>query len=306
MNTKGQLEVIRHTTTNHLEIFLIEMTAKQMHEHSDMELGIIWEGNLTVFIDHKRYELKKGDIYLINRYQMHSFSNPVGKNIILAFQVHTDFYRIISHQLEFLRFQENVFQKGALYDKLYALLMECAECYFSLEKFKEVKCSSLFLEALDTLLHHVPYMITSEKEYASAQNNVLRINRIMNYIIEHHQERISLDDVADLENITSYHVSHFIKKILGISFQEYLNTVRFNHALQLIHQTDLSILDICLESGFSSSHYLNQMFQKTFGCTTKEYIKNKANPKHIEIAPPGTAIQTRYSYERTAVLLGKR
>lgn len=306
MNTKGQLEVIRHTTTNHLEIFLIEMTAKQMHGHSDMELGIIWEGNMTVFIDQNRYELRKGDIYLINRYQMHSFYSPVGQNIILAFQIHTDFYRIINHQLEYLRFQKNIFQKGPLYEKLFSLLMKCAEHYFDSDEFSEVKCSSLFLDALYTLLQDTPYIITTEKEYFVVQNNVSRINRITDYIIEHHQERLGLDDIAALENITSYHASHFIKKMLGISFQEYLNNVRFDHALQLIHQTDLKILDVCLESGFSSSHYLNQMFLRTFGCTTKEYIANKFNPLHIEIAPPGTAVQTRYSYDRAAYLFRKR
>lgn len=305
MGIKGQLEIVRHTNMNHLEIFLIEMTAKQLHGHSDMELGIIWEGNMTVFVDQKRYELKKGDIYLINRYQMHSFSSSVGQNIILAFQVHTDFYRIISRQLEFLRFQENIFQSGLLYEKLYTILMNCAKYYFSTEEFSEVKCSSLFLDALYLLLQSAPYIITSEKEYSSAQNDVMRINRITDYIIEHHQERLSLDYIAKLENITSYHASHFIKKMLGISFQEYLSNVRFDHALQLIHQTDLSILDICLESGFSSSHYLNQMFQKTFGYTTKEYIAQKTYPEHIEIAPPGTAVQTRYSYERSAGLFEK-
>ena len=306
MSTKGQLEFIRHTNMNHLEIFLIEMTAKQLHVHSDMELGIIWEGNITVFVDQKQYELKKGDIYLINRYQMHSFSSHAGQNIILAFQIHKNFYRIISHQLEYLRFGENIFRGGPLYEKLYTMLMKCAKYYFSSEEFSEVKCSSLFLDALYLLLQDTPYIITSEKAYSSAQNNVMRINRITDYIIENHPERISLEDVAALENITTYHASHFMKKMLGISFQEYLNNVRFDHALQLIHQTELSILDICLESGFSSSYYLNQMFQKTFGCTTKEYITKKAYPKHIEIAPPGTAVQTRYSYERSAGLFEKR
>jgi len=305
MGTKGQLEVVRHTTMNHLEIFMIEMTAKQLHSHSDMELGIIWEGAMTVFVDKKRYELKKGDIYLINRYQMHSFSNPVGQNIILAFQIHTDFYRIISHQLEFIRFQENIFREGPVYDTLYSQLINCAEYYFRSDAFSEVKCSSFFLDALYTLIHNTPYITTNAKEYSSAQNNSIRINRITDYIMEHHTERISLENIASIENITSFHASHFMKKMLGISFQEYLNNIRLDHALQLIHQTDLSILDICLESGFSSSHYLNQAIKKTFGCTTKEYIAQKSYPEHIEIVPPGTAIQTHYSYERSAVLISK-
>lgn len=306
MSTQGQLEIVRHTTMNHLEIFLIEMTAKQLHGHSDMELGIIWEGGMTIFINEERHELHKGDIYLVNRYQMHSFTALSGSSTILAFQVHPDFYRIISHQLEFLRFQENIFHEGALYDKLHTILMQCAEYHFQADAFSEIKCSSIFLDALYLLLRNVPYITTNEKEYSAVQNNVLRINRITEYIIEHHQERLSLEDIAALENITTYHASHFIKKMLHISFQEYLNNVRFDHALQLIHQTNMSIFDICLESGISSSHYLNQMFQKTFGCTTKEYLTNKSYPAHIEIAPPGTAIQTRYSYERSAAIFHKR
>jgi len=306
MNNKGQLEIVRHTNMNHLEIFLIEMTAKQLHGHSDMELGIIWEGNMTIFIDDAKYELHEGDIYLINRYQMHSFSASAGKNIMLAFQIHTDFYRTVSRQLEFVHFKENVFQTGNLHEKLYSLLMQCAEYYFKQDTYSNVKCSSLFLDALYTLLCEVPYITTNEREYTSAQNNVHRINRITDYIIEHHQEPISLNDIAALENITTYHASHFMKKMLHISFQEYLNNVRFDHALQLIHQTNMSILDICLSSGISSSHYLNQMFLKTFGCTTKEYISNKSNPIHIEAALPGTAIQTRYSYERSSAIFHKK
>ena len=275
------------------------MTSKHLHTHSDMELGILMQGSVTLFVDQDKYQLKPGDLYLINRYQLHSFCGSPGQNIILAFQVHTDFYRKISHQLEFLRFQENVFCNGPVYDKIYPLLMECAEHYFKPDPFSEVKCSSLFLDSLYTFLQNVPYIMTSDREYTCAQNSALRINRITNYILEHHQERISLEDIAALENITTFHASHFIKKMLQISFQEYLNNVRFDHALQLIHQTNLSILDICLESGFSSSHYLNQMFLKTFGCTTKEYLARKSTPEHIETAPPGTAIQKRYTYERS-------
>lgn len=302
MSTQGQLEIVRHTTTNHLEIFLIEMTAKHLHTHSDMELGILMQGALTLFVDQEKYELKPGDVYLINRYQLHSFLGAPGQNIILALQVHTDFYRKISHQLEYLRFQDNVFCDGPVYDKVYPVLIECADYYFKPDLFSEVKCSSLFLDALHTFLQNVPYIMTNEREYSSAQNNALRINRITDYILEHHQERVSLEDIAALENITTFHASHFIKKMLQISFQEYLNNVRFDHAMQLIHQTNLSILDICLESGFSSSHYLNQMFVKTFGCTTKEYLARKSTPEHIEAAPPGTAIQKRYTYERSASL----
>ncbi len=117
---------------------------------------------------------------------------------------------------------------------------------------------------------------------------------------EHSSEKISLQDIADLEHITTYHASHFITKILGISFQDYLNNVRFEHALELIQNSDLSILDICMETGFSSSRYLNKLFEEKMGCTAREYLKTSKKPHLIDTVLPTDNIQKRYSFEQSA------
>lgn len=305
MQKTKELEIVRHTTMNYLEIFLVEMTARELHGHSDMELGILLEGHMTLFLEQQQYELRPGDIYLINRYQLHSFRNTEGHNRILAFQIHTDFYRKINYQLGYLQFESNIIRSGHLYQSLRRELLSCADYYFQSGSFTELKCCSLFLNVLYLLLQNTPYTINSEREHTAAQNNTHRINRITEYIAEHYAEHISLEDIASMEGITSYHASHFMKKMLGISFQEYLNNIRFDHALQLIHQTDLSILDICMETGFSSSRYLNQMFQKTFGCTTKEYLTRPREVHKIETALPVANLQKRYSYESSALLFQK-
>lgn len=244
-------------------------------------------------------------INIINRYQVHSFQNNKSKNRILAFQIHTDFYRKINYQLGFLHFENNIIRSGVLHDKLYQTLLSCADFYFSATEFNELKCSSILFDALYQLLTNTRYTMTSEKASVSAQNNSLRLNRITDYISEHYTEYISLQDIADLENITTYHASHFIKKMLGISFQEYLNQIRFKHALQLIKESTLSILDICIETGFSSSRYLNQMFEKNFRCTTKEYLKMKEKPYLSGTALSTDNIQNRYSFEQSAFVLKK-
>ena len=73
MGTQKELEIVRHTTMNNLEIFLVEMTERSPHGHDDLEIGLLLEGSMTLFLEQETYELKKGDIYLINRYQVHSF-----------------------------------------------------------------------------------------------------------------------------------------------------------------------------------------------------------------------------------------
>lgn len=302
MQTEKELEIVRHTTMNYLEIFLVEMTARAPHGHDDLEIGLLLKGSLTLYIDQKRYELKKGDIYLINRHQVHSLFHSGEQNLILAFQIHTDFYKRINYQLKFLRFDSNIIHSGHLHDFLSEQLYACAKVYFSDNTFRELECSSLLLHALYLLLEHGSYTITGEREYRMTQNSALRINRITEYISEHYQEHLSLEDIAKSEHITTYHASHFIKKMFGISFQEYVNNIRFDHALQLLTQTDLSLFDICIECGFSSTRYLNQMFEKNFGCTAKEYRKSAQKPSFSGTALPVSNIQKRHSFEQSTLL----
>ncbi|MRM88572.1 AraC family transcriptional regulator [Faecalicatena contorta] len=305
MLKKEEFEIVQHTTMNYLEIFLVEMTARSPHGHGDLEIGILLDGSLTLFTEFKQHELHAGDIYIINRYQIHSFFNHGSQNQILAFQIHPDFYRRIDYQLGFLRFDNNIIRNGELHDALYQTLLSCAASYFSSSAHNAIKCSSLLLEAIYQLLTSTKYTIASEKESATAKNNSKRLNRITDYISEHYMEHIALQDIAGLENITTYHASHFITQMLGISFQEYLNNIRFEHAFQLISKSDLPILDVCLETGFSSSRYLNQMFMRNLGCSVKEYRKKLEKPRPVGAALPTDNIQNRYSFEQAAFVLSR-
>lgn len=300
MVEKKEFEIVRHTNMNYLEIFLVEMTTRRPHGHDDLELGIVLEGDLTLFTEHNKYDLHQGNIFIINSHQVHSFSTTGGSNLILAFQIHTDFYRRLNCDLGFLRFENNIIRSGHLHNEVYQLLISCAKYYFNADPFSELKCSSLILDALYALLNNAHFTITTEKEYYAAQRDSIRITHITEYISKNYKEPISLEDLASMEGISSYHVSHLIKNILGISFQEYLNIVRFDHALQLIQKTSLTILDICMETGFSSSKYLNQMFMKNFDCTAVTYRKLKRKPEYKEKIMPIDTVQTRFSFNKSA------
>ena len=294
MSKKNELEIVRHTAMNHLEIFLLEMILRQPHGHEDLEIGILMEGSVYLFLETKPYLLKKGDIYIINRHQIHSFAQTEEKNKILAFQLGGDFYLQLNPALAYLQFENTIIHSGALHNRLYGKLLSCALCYFNQDCYYELRCGSWMLEILYEILSGTHSRIASEKESLLAQNNSLRLTRITDYIGSHYRENISLQDIADKEGITVYHLSHFIKKMLGISFQEYLNNVRFEHALQLVRHSDFNILDICLETGFSSSRYLNRMFEKRLGCTVREYRKQEIKPMVLTPSLPADNVQRRF------------
>ena len=54
-------------------------------------------------------------------------------------------------------------------------------------------------------------------------------------------------------------------------FQEYLNSLRFEHALLLLKKTDWNVTDICLESGFSDSKYLSKRLKSVFNLSIKDF-----------------------------------
>ncbi|MCC8045336.1 MAG: AraC family transcriptional regulator [Clostridiales bacterium] len=297
---KKELEIVQHTQMNFLEIFLLEMVSRQPHGHEDLEIGLVLEGELRLYLESDCILLKPGDIYIINRYQVHALSAAGRKSLILAFQMDTEFYRRMNPSLERVRIESNIIHSGALHKTLHDDLMTCAMCYFQGADNYELRCASIMLDALYHLLSSAHCHRTSESEQRTARSNSARLNRITDFIAENYTQKISLQDIADREQITVCHASHFIRKMLGISFQDYLNNKRFEHAFRLIRNSDSSfnILDICLETGFSSSRYLNQMFEKKLGCTVKDYLRSEKEPVPVSPSLPADNYERKYEFEK--------
>lgn len=298
----NEYEIVQHTAMNHLELFLVELHSRNPHGHSDLEIGILLEGTVELILENCRILLQKNDIYVINRYQIHSFLHTGEKNLILAFQINAGFYSHLGSQLTRMQFGNLIRKENALYDDLFSVLMHCASAYFEEETCFELKCASLLFQALYLLTRTEDIHILSEKEQEAARSSSHRLNRITDYIAEHYTERISLEELAEMEHITACHISHFMKKRMGISFQDYLNNLRFEHAYRLLTQTSLNILDICMESGFSSSRYLNQMFEKRLGCSAAEYRRQDKKEPLLSPVLPTDNIQKRFSFHAAKLI----
>ena len=303
MEKRSEFEIVQHTNMSLLEIFLVEISSRSPHGHEDLEIGILLKGSMALFTDQRRRALHPGDIYIINRCQVHSFLNVGQENLLLAFQVHRDLYRKIHPKLDYLKVEENIIRGGALYDSVRSGLILCANAFFSQDEYREIKCASIILDVLHQLLTSSRCTISSEQATAAAQNNILRLNRMTAFISEHYAERVSLEDIAAKEHISPYHASHFFTGMVGISLQEYINLTRFEHALRLMDSTNLSLLDVCMESGFSSTRYLNRMFEKMLGCTAREYRLADKKPAPIVMSIPAGNVERRLPFNRSGELL---
>jgi AraC-like DNA-binding protein len=100
-----------------------------------------------------------------------------------------------------------------------------------------------------------------------------RLEPVLNYIDEHYQSDLTLSEVSDLLGISKYYFCRLWKAAIGAGFVDYLNFVRISRAEKRLRRTDDSVLEIALDSGFSSLSYFNRIFRKIRNCSPTVYRK---------------------------------
>ncbi len=110
------------------------------------------------------------------------------------------------------------------------------------------------------------------------QNRNIRHTRIFikakEFIWGNYNRDISLKKIAAAVEINPFYLSHLFRNEMGISFLEYLTSVRISIAKKLLQQTDLSIIEICLEVGYQDPSHFARIFRKQEGIRPLEYRKN--------------------------------
>lgn len=109
------------------------------------------------------------------------------------------------------------------------------------------------------------------------QNRNIRHTRLFikakEYIWGHYSEEISLKKTALAVGVNSYYLSHLFREEMGISFLDYLTSVRISIAKKLLIQRELSMLQICLEVGYQDPSHFSKVFKKKEGISPTEYRK---------------------------------
>jgi AraC-like DNA-binding protein len=110
---------------------------------------------------------------------------------------------------------------------------------------------------------------------ASAFKEQERMKRIYNYIESHFQEKVDVNRVAEISHLTTAAFCRYFKKITRMTFTDFLNQYRINHAKNLLLQ-DKTVTEACYESGFDNLSYFNKTFKKLAGENPSQFRKRHA------------------------------
>jgi AraC family transcriptional regulator len=132
-----------------------------------------------------------------------------------------------------------------------------------------VYVESLVVVALTELVRrHSTFALAPDRTEAFPAR---RLRRIIRYIEAHLGEDLSLLALAAEAGVSPAHFARGFKATMGASVHQYLLARRVEWAGALLRGSELSIVDIALQTGFSSQGHLTTSFQRLYLTTPAAY-----------------------------------
>ena len=304
----GEFEFIDYSKFKHLNVFLVELKYRTPHFHHHIEMGLVLRGRLNIKKGESHFLLEENDVFILNPREPHELFAKDNNVLILAMQVSNKMFTSYYPEIKNIYFTElnlRIVLPPQKHQHLLSLMKELAFFYFKQEPFYELQCVISLNQILLFLMNNAPYKIISDSQQAVIHRHINRLNRIINYVEENYSRKLLLREIADKERLSLTYLSNFIKMHLGMPFQEYLNRTRLDHAVHLIEDTNMSIHEISMESGFSDVRYLNKFFTLRYGYPPKEHRRQYRNA-HKAKTQPSASLQHFIPYEDAALLLKLR
>ena len=114
------------------------------------------------------------------------------------------------------------------------------------------------------------------------------INPAIEYIEKNYNKKISIAELAELCHCSESGFFKLFKKSTGVTPITYKHNIMIQHALNLLTHTTLSIEEISISIGFSSSNYFRKIFTTLTDKTPKEIRKNSMEYKENSSVSPTT------------------
>ncbi|KAM3113119.1 AraC family transcriptional regulator [Phormidesmis sp. 146-33] len=113
-------------------------------------------------------------------------------------------------------------------------------------------------------------MLTTTIEFKHKGLTHTQLQQVLDYIQTHLDRDLSLVELAETLNFSPTYFANAFKQAINISPHQYVIQQRVERAKLMLSKTDLAIVDIALQVGFSSQSHLTQQFKRITGMTPKQ------------------------------------
>lgn len=268
------------------ELTFLNIGEESKHCHREIEILLVLRGTAHYQIYHTDYELSPGDLIIADVEDLHQIHDSSEDILILSIHVDTGRFEHLYPNIRYMFFVCEECMEGPsgnrqlLSSKLNLLKQHIAKMAF--DYMQEEVQESLLMENVNglvsILVEHFQGFFMEDFQYKTSQEDLSpedlqRLCRITRFIMLNYREKITLDDIARMEHLSTYYLSHLIKENLGFNFQNFVNGIRLEFAEKLLVFSNMTLMQISEECGFSSPNYFNKCFSAWHGKTPSQYRK---------------------------------
>jgi AraC-like DNA-binding protein len=250
-----------------------------LHVHDCLELNYIAAGRGQNRIEGRVYELRAGDIYIINNLDRHMGSSDGSLLMKVIIFNPNLIWQGGSIDFDYLR---PFFQRGVRFAnliprelpqnaELVRLFGRLEQEWRQRENGYQLFIKALLMEILAILYRHFRSTEPPGADARDFHEAFDRIRGAVDYIHEHFDNDLGLKLLANRVHMNGSYFSTYFKQTMGTNVAAYIQRVRVDLASLLLATTTASVTDICYRTGFASLPHFNRVFKKLRGMTPKEW-----------------------------------
>jgi len=273
--------VVKDDESFYCGIFQDNTEKSTWHYHNNLEISFITEGSGKRIVADSIEEFQPGDLVFIGRNLPHVWiadkeaRTPTARSLEMVFLQFTS--DVLGQQLMVLPEFKNIARALALSERGIQIVGQ------TLNEVSEIMLQLPYLKSFDRMLHFFKLMDIigksetniqlASKEYLKMRFTTgnKRIAVIHEYLMRNYREDMNLEKIASLVNMAEGSLCRFFKMNMGMTLFEYLNKLKIELACKLLMDHDLSIIEVCFDSGFNNLSHFNKQFKKITGVPPSEY-----------------------------------
>lgn len=254
------------------------------HFHSEYQLFLVMKGTGTRFIGDHVSPFKDGDLVFTGPNLPHLWQSDleyfngdpeyITEGIVIYFSENflgKDFM----NKKEMYKIK-HLFQRAhrgmLIYGDSSGQAITLLERVLKVEDFDRILT---LLHLLNLLANSTDYKLLASEGYSNSlkENETDRMNRVHAYVMKNFREKISLDEVAAIANMSPSSFSRYFKIHANKTFSDFLTEIRIGYSCKLLISQKIDIAQVCYDSGFNTLSNFNRQFKAVTHYNPMEYRK---------------------------------
>ncbi len=245
-----------------------------LHSHAELEIMYIVSGKCTINIEGGSILFQEGDYIFLDSFVPHSLTVEKGNpcrllNLEIELVEATGVFRIVTLA------QEDAFSKlrDAKLPFFYAKDEETAVKNGILNLHRMLQLQASPLETgfqFSLILMEISRQCFLDRK-KKPQGTPPYVKRAVQFINENFDHELSICKVAEAADISKAHLQRAFLKYEGCTIVDAINRLRLGKARFLLVTSDIPIVEIANEVGFSSRQYFTGLFTRATGLSPASY-----------------------------------